>query len=95
MPRLFDGTTPGPGRPKGSLNKATKEIKDFWEGFYGSPTYLKSAKARILKGRAPHLEAYWLKRLFGEKSELEVTGPEGRPLGVMFGGRYRPDGSHR
>lgn len=91
----FDGSKPGPGRPKGAPNKATKEVKDFWEGFYGSSKYLQSAAARILKGKAPHLEAYWLKRLFGEKSELEISGPEGQPLGVVFGGRYRPDGQQR
>lgn len=91
----FDGSKPGPGRPKGVPNKATAEVRAFWEGFVGSDKYLKSAAKRILAGRAPHLEAYWLKRLFGEKSELEISGPDGRPVGVVFGGRYRPDGEKR
>lgn len=91
--RPFDGSQAGPGRPKGSLNRATAEVKAFWAEFYGSTKYLKAAATRIQKGKAPHLEQYWLKRLFGEKSELEVTGPDGQPLRVFFGGRYRKDGS--
>jgi hypothetical protein len=93
MPR-FDGSTPGPGRPRGVPNRATAAVKAFWAEYLGSSKYLKAAAKRMGAGRAPHLYVYWLKRLYGDKSELEITGPDGRPLQlrVLFGGRYRPDG---
>lgn len=34
-----------------------------------------------------HLESYWLKRLYGEKSEDESPSE----VRVTFGGRYKPE----
>ena len=77
--------TAGPGRPKGSQNTATKEFKAFWLEFYESTAYRASAKARILKGKAPHLESYTLAKLFGKPvDEHVVTGADGGPVLVRF-----------
>ena len=73
MPK-FDGK-PGPGRPKGAQNKATREFKTWAEKFFKSPDYRRSAEARILKGRAPALETYLAQLLHGKpKEQIEHSG---------------------
>jgi len=64
---------PGPGRPKGSINLATRELKEFWNLFFCSSEYRESAKRRILSGSAPHLESYLLARIYGKpKEEIDL-----------------------
>lgn len=71
----------GPGRPKGSKNKLTKEIELFFE----SKVYADAAKARMVQGKAPHLETYWLNQIIGKPVERhELTGDEGGPVRVEF-----------
>ena len=73
--------TAGPGRPKGSKSRLTKEITQFFE----SKEYATSAKRRMTDGKAPHLEAYWLNKLHGKPVEQhEVTGADGGPVRVEF-----------
>lgn len=73
--------TAGPGRPKGSKNKISQEI----EKFFASPAYAANAKARMLDGKAAHLETYWLNKLNGKPTEsLELTGGNGGPVRVEF-----------
>lgn len=60
---------PGGGRPKGSLNRATREIKEFWHGYFSSPEYREEAKKRILSGSAPTLELYLLGLVYGKPRE--------------------------
>ena len=57
------------GRRKGTLNKATREIKAAAAAFLSSPAYLASAEERILKGDAPHLETLWHHYAFGKPKE--------------------------
>lgn len=59
----------GLGRPKGSINLATRELKDFWHLFFTSQEYRESAKQRILEGSAPHLENYLFNRIYGKPKE--------------------------
>ena len=62
------------GRPKGVPNIATREHKEFCKQFLESPEYRKSAMARMLKGKAPHLESLALGYAYGQpKRELEIT----------------------
>ena len=76
MPR-FTGQ-PGPGRPKGAQNKATREFKIWAEKFFKSADYRRSAEARILKGRAPALETYLAQLLYGKaKEQIEHSGEVG------------------
>lgn len=59
----------GPGRPKGSKNKRTKEMAALWEEFLASDGYIDSAKLRVVRGKAPHLESYWLNQIIGKPVE--------------------------
>lgn len=68
----------GKGRPKGALNKTTKEIKTFAAKFLSSREYVDSATARVLAGEAPHLESLWHHYAFGKPKEtvaMEGTIP--------------------
>lgn len=46
------------GRPRGAGNKRTKEMREWAREFFNSEEWRRSAKARILKGKAPHLESH-------------------------------------
>jgi hypothetical protein len=59
----------GLGRPKGAINIATRELKEFWHRFFSSREYRESAKSRILSGSAPHLEGYLFNRIYGKPTE--------------------------
>lgn len=73
--------TAGPGRPKGSKNRLTKEITRFFE----SKEYAASATHRMTEGKAPHLETYWLNLLVGKPVDRhELGGPDGGPIVVKF-----------
>lgn len=90
----FDGSKPGPGRPKGSENKATKDFKEWAEKFFSSPKWRKSAEQRMVEGKAPHLETYALALLCGKPTDkVEHSGAGGGPMKIIFGGRYKPNGS--
>ena len=44
----------------------------------------------MVKGKAPHLEGYLLALTAGKPTErVELTGNEGAPLKVLFGGRFK------
>lgn len=74
MPR-HQFTGPGPGRPPGAQNKATREVKDFASKFLSSKAYQESAKSRVLAGTAPHLETLWHHYAFGKPKEtVQMTG---------------------
>lgn len=59
----------GKGRPKGALNKTTREVKNFAVQFLASRAYMTSAKKRVLKGDAPHLETLWHHYAYGKPKE--------------------------
>ena len=65
MPRNTSGLkrTAGPGRPKGAVNASTRAVREFALELVESPEWQASARARILAGKAPHLEAYLLRVL--------------------------------
>src|SRR5688500_14214829 len=76
----------GLGRPKGALNHATRELKEFWHRFFTSVEYRESAKKRILDGSSPHLEKYLLERLYGKPKEtvdLRVGVPDDEDLSTL------------
>ena len=78
----------GPGRPKGSRNRITKERSLLLqaEKCFNSAEYReRSAWPRILKGRAPHLELYFLQRLYGKPVEaVTVSGEAKKPIRVVI-----------
>lgn len=64
----------GKGRPKGSLNKGTREIRDWARTLLLSEEYQASAKRRVLAGKAPHVETYCLQLIGGKPAEtVDVT----------------------
>lgn len=72
------------GRPRGARNQATKELKDFWREFFESDAWRENAKYRMVQGKAPHLESYWLNKTFGRPTEhVELTGQDGGPVTVV------------
>ena len=71
----------GKGRPKGSKNKATVEMKAWAREMFESDEWRNSARNRILAGKAPHLEAHVMACLMPRpKEQYEVSGPEGGPI---------------
>ena len=63
------------GRPKGALNKATREIKDVARNLLERPEYLESLKRRLDKGDAPHMETLLHHYGYGKPREgVDVTG---------------------
>lgn len=58
MARNTSGLRRGGGRPKGVPNKITQAAKDFALAVLDDPEWQASAKARMIAGRAPHLEAH-------------------------------------
>jgi hypothetical protein len=82
---MFDGTKPGPGRPKGAKNKATIEAKGFYQRFLESKEYRESAKRRILDGSAPHLETMAHHYAYGKPvDKVEHTGEDGGPITLKW-----------
>lgn len=65
-----------PGRPKGSPNKVTTEIKQFLIDLVNSPEYQSEVRLRILEGRsAVELQAlYYAAGMPPQKIEAEIGG---------------------
>ncbi len=82
LPRV---STPPPrtrsrGRPKGRLNNATLEVRDFFRAFFASPQYRKNLAQRVLAGKANHMEILGHYYAFGKpKLALEVAAPPPLP----------------
>jgi hypothetical protein len=51
--RPFDGSTPGPGRRKGTPNKATVEVKEACRLLVDDPMYVTGLRKRLLAGKLP------------------------------------------
>jgi hypothetical protein len=85
--RFMKGESGNPnGRPKGSHNKATFEIKVFARAFLESDEYQESLKRRVLAGEAPHMETLLHHYAYGKPVErIAPTTPDGEsPYGSGF-----------
>ena len=93
MAQFEKGGKPGPGRPKGRLNKTTQEAQAFARGIVTSPKYRKMLKEQAEAGTLPPVLQQMLWAYYAGKppDKVEVTGADQGPLQVMFGGRYRSD----
>jgi len=73
----------GPGRPLGSLNKATRDMKAFSREVLEDPDYIKSLKARLLDGKAPHMETLLAHYAYGKPADTLRVTDETPPLMVI------------
>lgn len=72
---------PGPGRPKGVPNKATRDIREFAQKCLEDPEYVRKLVIRLQQGKAPQIEAALYQYAYGKpKDTVELTGPNGGPL---------------
>lgn len=93
MPQFEKGKKPGPGRPKGRLNNATLEAKQFCASIVDGHAYRQRLQERALEGSLPPAleQMIWHYAKGKPPDKVEVTGDEGGPLRVVFGGRYRDE----
>ena len=72
--RFQKGMVKTGGRRRGTLNLATRDIKEFARELLESPEYQESLKKRILKGKTPPVEVLLHYYVYGRpKNELEVN----------------------
>jgi hypothetical protein len=83
----------GKGRPKGSQNKSTGEVRDLARALVNDPEYRRNLDVRLKRGKlAPMVESMLWHYAYGKPKEtVEHTGENGGPVNVVFGGRYRPE----
>ena len=82
------------GRTKGTLNKATVEVKALARELVEDPTYLKNLKKRLAEGALPPgvemtLWAYAYNR---PPQGIEITGLGGGPVITEVSHHHYPDG---
>lgn len=69
---------PRSGRPKGSPNKASLEIKAFSQGvLLDDPAYVASLKRRLKSGEAPHMETLLAHYGYGKPVDRVESGKPG------------------
>lgn len=59
----------GKGRPKGALNKSTRDIQEFSRATLEDPEYVRELKTRLRRGKAPHVETLLYHYAFGKPKE--------------------------
>jgi hypothetical protein len=78
-------TRGGKGRPPGSLNKTTREIRDAAKAILDRPEYRASLKKRLDAGKAPHMETLLHHYAYGKPKEtIEESGD--REIVIKWGG---------
>lgn len=79
----------GPGRPKGSRNKASIEIAAVARNLLESRAYKASLKKRLIEGKAPHMEPILFYYAYGKPVDrIELVGPmvqEVHRLAAIYG----------
>ena len=81
--------TPGSGRTAGTLNKATREVRELSQKLVTDPAYQANLLERLREGRAGALEPVLWHYAFGKPRESVSLSAE-QPVSVTFGGRYKP-----
>jgi hypothetical protein len=89
MPR-HKFTGPGPGRPKGSVNKSKLEINALLKDIAMSQAYQDSLRARAVKGDVG-LDKEILARVLGPvKTVTEINTPKPVVVDLLIGDRDEP-----
>jgi hypothetical protein len=60
---------PSIGRPRGTLNLVTREVRLAARGFTDDPVYRMSLMARLLEGTAPHMETLLWHYAYGKPTK--------------------------
>lgn len=81
------------GRRKGAVNKTTAAMKEWALDMFESEEWRKSARSRMLAGKAPHLEAHIINVLLPKTDKLEVGGEAGGPIQIIY--KLRADAGNR
>jgi len=63
------GHKPTGGRPKGSRNKTTIEVRDFARQLIEDPAYQAGLRLRVIEGKAPQMEMLLFKYAYGQPVE--------------------------
>ena len=65
------------GKPKGALNHATRDIREFARECLESPDYVQRLRARLAAGKAPHMETLLAHYAYGKpKDVVEINTPK-------------------
>jgi hypothetical protein len=62
-------TNAGKGRPPGTLNKVTREIKDAARALVEDEGYVSRLRDRLRAGKAPHMETLLFHYAYGKPKE--------------------------
>jgi hypothetical protein len=63
------------GRPRGTKNKATRALKEFWREFFDSEDYRAALMQRLINGETPTMEKELHHYVYGvPKETLKVDG---------------------
>ncbi len=69
------------GRPKGSLNRSTIDVREFALSFIGDPEYQSRLLRRIIAGKAPQVEMLLFKYAYGQPGERHEVNADARVAG--------------
>lgn len=96
MARFVKGQKGGPGRPKGQRDAVKMAATELAQNILTSPKYVANLRARADSGKlAPAVEQMLWQYAAGKPPDkLELTGADGGPVAVMFGGRFKPEAAH-
>lgn len=88
----FEKGDPRAGRPKGTLNKATLEVKEMARALVEDKAYRARLKRRLMSGKIPPaLETMLWYYAYGKPKEyVELTGKGGGPIEAQVA-FYIPD----
>src|SRR5262245_61590818 len=95
------GHKPMGGRPKGSRNKATIEVRDFARQLIEDPAYQERLRQRVIEGKAPQMEMLLFKYAYGQpvghhevNAEVTAVGlTRSAPMGPAPARDHYSDGS--
>ena len=87
--RFVKGGPPGPGRPKGSLDKVSRDIRERARALLSEEGYLESLRYRLQQGiLAPAVEVTLMHYAYGKPRETVDVHATIRPLIIDA---FRPD----
>ena len=70
-------------RPKGSLNRATREIREASRLLLANPEYQASLRARLIAGKAPHMETLLHQYAWGKPKDTTILEGDDSQLPVV------------